>query len=386
MLKQKKNHNKPLTYWNTIRYAFLSAILLMSCGQQESKVSMQGNPPDWALGPFSKANNLNPIMGPIDSVSFMDPILNKPVRWEAKDVFNPAAIVRNDTLYLLYRAEDMIGKYKGTSRVGLAWSTDGAHFTRYKDPVLYPDNDSMKTYEWEGGTEDPRIVQDNNGTYYMTYTSYDGSTARLCEATSQDLKHWTKHGPVFGKTDNAKYLNLWSKSGAVVTKKDGDKLIATKINGKYWMYWGDSSIYLATSDNLIDWTPVQDDNGNLVPVLKSRKGKFDSQLVESGPPAMITKDGVLLIYNSSNAADSGDTALPVGTYAAGQALFDSNNPAQLKERTDHYFLKPERKFEKEGQVDNVTFLEGLVSYKGTWYLYYGAADSTVCVATYNPGH
>ncbi|HKI44763.1 MAG TPA: glycoside hydrolase family 130 protein [Balneolales bacterium] len=324
-------------------------------------------------------------MGPIDSVTFMDPILKKPVRWEAKDVFNPAAVVRNDTIYLLYRAEDLIGKYKGTSRVGLAWSTDGTHFTRDDHPVLYPADDDMKTYEWEGGTEDPRIVQDEQGTYYLTYTAYDGKTARLCEATSKDLRHWTKQGPVFAKADNGKYLNLWSKSGAIVTKRDGDHMIATKINGKYWMYWGDTNIYLATSDNLIDWTPVQDSNGNLMPAIRPRKGKFDSQLVESGPPAMITKNGILLIYNSSNAADSGDTALPAGTYSAGQALFSANDPGKLKERLSHYFFTPERRFEKQGQVDNVTFLEGLVPYKGTWYLYYGAADSTICVATYKPG-
>lgn len=375
---------KNSTLWHTLMLILFVALLLVSCGRQGKRSNAQKSLPNWALGPFTKDNSLNPIMGSVDSVSFMDPILKKPVYWEAKDAFNPAAVVRNDTLYLLYRAEDTIGKYKGTSRVGLAWSTDGLHFTRYINPVLYPANDDMKIYEWEGGTEDPRIVQDDNGTYYLTYTAYDGKTARLCEATSRDLRHWTKQGPVFAKADNGKYLNLWSKSGAIVTKRDGDHIIATKINGKYWMYWGDTDIYLATSNNLVDWTPVQDSNGNLLPALRPRKGKFDSKLVESGPPAMITKNGILLIYNSSNAADSGDTSLPAGTYSAGQALFDSNNPEQLKDRLSHNFFKPERMFEKRGQVDNVTFLEGLVPYKGTWYLYYGAADSTICVATYHP--
>ncbi len=378
-------YKKEITHWSTIGLILFSIIFSVSCSKKGAETTNQQNFPDWALGPFTREKNLNPIMGPIDSITFMDPILKRPVRWEAKDVFNPAAVVRNDTIYLLYRAEDLIGKYKGTSRVGLAWSTDGTHFTRDDHPVLYPADDSMKTYEWEGGTEDPRVVQDDQGTYYLTYTAYDGKTARLCEATSKDLRHWNKQGPVFAKANNGKYLDLWSKSGAIVTKRDGDHMIATKVNGKYWMYWGDTNIYLATSDNLVDWTPVQDSNGNLMPALRPRKGKFDSKLVESGPPAMITKNGILLIYNSSNAADSGNTALPAGTYSAGQALFSANDPGKLKERLSHYFFTPERTFEKQGQVDNVTFLEGLVPYKGTWYLYYGAADSTICVATYKPG-
>lgn len=369
-----------LSHWSTMCLMLFGILFFARCQLPEDN----NNVPAWALGPFEKANEVNPIMSSDDSASFRDPILNKSVYWEAKDVFNPAAVVRNDTIFLLYRAEDRIGKYKGTSRIGLAWSTDGLYFTRYRKPVLYPADDSMKIYEWEGGTEDPRIVQDKTGLYYLTYTAYDGKTARLCEAISRDLRHWTKYGPVFKNADNGRYLNLWSKSGAIITKKNGDHMIATKINGKYWMYWGDTDIYMATSTDLIHWTPLQDPDGNLIPVLRPRKGKFDSKLVESGPPAMITKNGILLIYNSSNAADSGDASLPAGTYSAGQALFDANNPMKLKKRLTHNFFRPEEKFEKEGQVDNVTFLEGLVRFKRTWYLYYGAADSTICVATYEP--
>ena len=66
------------------------------------------------------------------------------MQWEEKDVFNPAAVVRNDTVFLLFRAEDSIGKFAGTSRIGIAWSTDGLHFTKHPAPVLYPDNDSIK--------------------------------------------------------------------------------------------------------------------------------------------------------------------------------------------------------------------------------------------------
>ena len=76
--------------------------------------------------------------------SFICPVRKSAVKWNEKDVFNPAVAVRNDTLFLLFRAQDSIGKPGGTSRIGLAWSTDGLHFTKRPEPVLYPDNDAYK--------------------------------------------------------------------------------------------------------------------------------------------------------------------------------------------------------------------------------------------------
>src|SRR5689334_9620609 len=111
-------------------------------------------PDDWTFGPFKKADSANPVLLPDSKPVFTDPIWNKEIHWEAKDVFNPAAIVRNDTLFLLYRAEDSVGKFAGTSRIGLAWSTDGLHFTKNATPVLFPSNDEQKIFEREGGCED----------------------------------------------------------------------------------------------------------------------------------------------------------------------------------------------------------------------------------------
>src|SRR6476661_10939002 len=84
---------------------------------------------NWELIPFVKPDSVNPVLVPDSSQEFFCPILKKKIKWEEKDVFNPAAVVRNDTLFLLYRAELKIGRYAGTSRIGLAWSTDGLHFT-----------------------------------------------------------------------------------------------------------------------------------------------------------------------------------------------------------------------------------------------------------------
>src|SRR5690349_9577654 len=172
--------------------------------------SIQAQTRNWMLVPFVKQDSVNPCLTP-STASFFDPIRKTNLAWEEKDVFNPAAVVRNNKVYLLYRAQDSIGKPAGTSRIGLAYSSDGLHFTKMKAPVLYPDNDAYKKFEWEGGCEDPRIVEDNKGTYYMTYTAYDGTTARLFIATSKDLMHWTKHGSVFKNAKGGKYINYWSK-------------------------------------------------------------------------------------------------------------------------------------------------------------------------------
>jgi predicted GH43/DUF377 family glycosyl hydrolase len=361
---------------------FLKILLITSmyaCGSPAGSGS-NSEKKDWQLIPFTKIDSTNPVLIPDTLSTFVDPILKTQVRWEEKDVFNPAAIVRHDTVFLLYRAEDKIGKYAGTSRVGLAWSVDGLHFKKNAAPVLYPNNDEQKKWEWEGGCEDPRIVMDDKGTYYLTYSAYDGDKARLMVAVSEDLVHWLKQGHAFEGAYEGRYVNTWSKSGAIVSKYVNGNPVAVKIDGKYWMYWGDTNIFLATSTDLIRWTPVEESDSVLKIVFGPRKGKFDSDLVEPGPAAMLTDAGIMLIYNSRNVRSKGDSSLAEGTYAAGQILFDKDDPGKVVDRSEQYFIKPEKPYELTGQVNEVCFLEGLVQFKGIWFLYYGTADSKIAVA------
>jgi predicted GH43/DUF377 family glycosyl hydrolase len=265
-----------------------------------------------------------------------------------------------------------------TSRLGLAISEDGLHFTKLPEPVFYPAEDNMKVYEWKGGVEDPRIVEAEDGTYILTYTSYDGKVARLCLATSKDLKQWTKHGLVLA---GEKYKDAWSKSGAIIAERRGDKIIAVKIKGKYWMYFGDTDLFIASSDDLIHWTAAENEESKkLISVLHPRMGYFDSRLVEPGPYALLKDEGILLIYNGSNAANFNDTSMPKFTYSAGQALFDKNNPYKLIDRTETNFIRPDKPYERIGEVNEVCFVEGLVYFKNKWFLYYGTADSKIAVA------
>ena len=105
----------------------------------------------------------------------------------------------------------------------------------------------------------------------------------------------------------------------------GDHIVAAKINGKYGMYWGENFVNLAWSENLIDWYPSVDEKEELTQVIGPRKNKFDSQLTECGPPALITDEGIVLLYNGKNSeGEDADPDLPKGTYSVGKVVLDVN--------------------------------------------------------------
>jgi predicted GH43/DUF377 family glycosyl hydrolase len=138
---------------------------------------------------------------------------------------------------------------------------------------------------------------------------------------------------------------------------------------------------MATSDDLIHWVVAENDESHkMIPVLHPRMGYFDSRLVEPGPFALLRENGILLIYNGSNAANFNDPLLPKFTYSAGQALFDKENPFKLIDRLEGHFIYPDKPYEKTGEVNEVCFVEGLVYFKNRWLLYYGTADSKIAVA------
>jgi len=310
------------------------------------------------------------------------------VAWEASDTFNPAATVYDGKVVVLYRAEDnsATGIGSRTSRLGYASSDDGLHFKRMSVPVFYPADDSQKELENPGGCEDPRLAVTEDGLYVMHYTQWNRKQARLAVATSRDLQTWEKHGPAFAKAYNGRFIDEFSKSASIVTKLIDGKQVIAKIDGKYWMYWGEKFVNVATSTDLVNWEPMLDENGEFLKVITPRAGKFDSDLTECGPPAILTDKGILLFYNGKNKSGAeGDTLYTANSYCAGQALFDAKDPTKLIDRLDKPFYIPESDFEKSGQYPAGTvFIEGLVFYNQKWFLYYGCADSRVAVAVYDP--
>lgn len=354
--------------------AILSFVIINAVAQPATSINVNS---------FYKPKE-NPIVTADSSYTFFDPIKKQTVKWQRADVFNPAAIVKDGKIFLLYRCEDNPAAALGgrTSRLGLAESEDGIHFNKFPEPVLYPSTDSFAKYDYPGGCEDPRLVQTEDGMYVVAYTSWNYDVPRLSIAFSRDLMHWQKKGPAFLKAYNGKFANDASKSGSIITKMVNGKPVAAKINGKYWMYWGEHFVNLAWSKNLYDWNPLLDDKGDLLAVIRTRPKFFDSDLTECGPPAIITNKGIELFYNGKNATnENADPNLPKGTYSVGRVIFDVNHPEKVIERTDTCFLKPTLPHEKTGQYQaGTTFSEALVFYKNKWFLYYGTADSFVGVA------
>ena len=371
----------------TTRFLFACSLILFLAQNLVYAQQKENILPKWAFGGFVRPEGVNPIIVPNAESTFLDPVSKQQVNWESNDTFNPAAVVKDDKVVVLYRAEDKSGVGIGfrTSRLGYAISSDGMHFERKDKPVFYPSDDQQKQYEWPGGTEDPRIAVTEEGTYVLFYTQWNRDTPRLGVATSKDLVIWEKHGPIFENAKNNSIFNQPHKSASIITELKGEKQVIAKINGKYWMYWGEYGVYGATSDNLIDWEPVVDEKGKLKAFISPRKGYFDSALTECGPPAIITEKGILLLYNGKNDPKYGDNRFSNGTYSAGQALFDLQNPTKVIARLNEPFLRPMELFEKSGQYrDGTVFIEGLVYFQQKWFLYYGCADSKVGVAIYDP--
>lgn len=305
------------------------------------------------LAALAAQNGAGWPFGPWQRLSEVPVISRQGQNWESAGTFNPAVLLRDGKIIMLYRAQDM----HGTSRLGYAESTDGIHFTRRPEPVLSPETD----YEKNGGVEDPRLVQFGD-TYYLTYTGYNKKDAQLCLATSTDLIHWERKGIIL-PAYQGKWNVRWTKSGAIIPEK---------INGKYWMYFLGTTrdnldqVGLASSEDLLHWT-----DGAETSVLPGRPGKFDARVVEPGPAPIVTSDGIFLIYNGA------DDKL---VYRTGIAKFDRNDPAHLLARTDEPIFAPEKTWEKVGQVPNVVFVEGAVKRDNKYLFYYGGADANVGVA------
>jgi len=299
------------------------------------------------------AASSDPPIGPWHRAS-IDPIVSpRGAAWEAAGTFNPAVLWRSGKFVMLYRAQDTAG----TSRLGYAESTDGIRFTRRNQPVFTPET----PYEQNGGVEDPRLVEFGS-TYYLTYTGYNKKDAQLCLATSTDLVHWKREGIILPAYTG--HWNVgWTKSGAIVP---------SRIDGKYWMYFLGTSadridqMGLAWSTDLVHWEEATDK-----PVLPARPGKFDSRVVEPGPPPLLTNDGVVLIYNGAD-----DHLI----YRTGIAVFDRKDPRKVVWRSDQPVFAPELEWERSGQVPNVVFVEGMVRQGNRYLFYYGGADKYIGVA------
>ena len=298
-----------------------------------------------------------------------NPILSPNLKhaWEHDGAFNGCVVEVNGVFHMVYRALSSEKRQNGVqmrvSTVGYATSRDGVNFGDHT--LLFEPTELWEIY----GCEDPRITY-HDGKFYIFYTAlsvypFTAYGIRTAVAITTDFKTFEKH-PV--STFNAKAMALFPE----------------KINGKFASLitintdMPPAKIGLATFEHEEDiWSPYywQEwyDNVNLhsVHLLRDLRDQ-----IELGAPPVKTEHGWLVIYSYiknylSNDKDFGVEAV----------LLDLEDPRKIIGRTEYSILNPETKYELEGDVANIVFPSGALIYNGQFYVYYGAADTRVCVAT-----
>ena len=301
---------------------------------------------------FSIANRLMPFEG--------NPILfSKEERaWEAKTVFNPAALDCGKKIHLLYRA---MGQ-DDTSVLGYASTTDGFHIDdRLPDPVYVPrEKFELKVKPGVGsGCEDPRLTLIDDK-IYMLYTAYDGVIPRVALT-------WILKNDFVEKKWN------WSTPILITSEKEGDKdaaIFPEKINGKYYIFHRiEPDIWIDSVDDL-SFRNEQYLDGKVL--FAPRKDKWDSGKIGIGSTPIKTSIGWVLIYHAITKEDN--------NYRLGLALLDLNDPTKVLVRLDDPILEPTRDYSFHGIRPGAVFTNGSVLRDNVLYVYYGASDQVICVA------
>lgn len=281
------------------------------------------------------------------------------VLWEAHGVFNPAALQIGDTTHILYRAMSN----DDTSFIGYANSKDGLTINeRSNKPVYVPrEKFEMKTHPGNSGCEDPRLTLIGD-IIYMCYTAYDGTNPPRVALTSIYLKDFMD-----------KKWN-WTKPFLISPKGVDDKdacIFPEKIGGAYLILHRINSNICLDSVNSFDFSTLSLIGGT--PIMLPRPGTWDSEKVGITAPPIKTKKGWLVLYHGVSSNHH--------TYRVGLALLDLKNPRKILARTVPPIFDPETPYEKTGVMPGVVFPCGTALRGDTLFIYYGAADDVVGVAT-----
>ncbi len=295
--------------------------------------------------------------------------------WESFNTFNPAALYEDGKVHLLYRAQG----YDYISVIGYASSTDGYTVdNRHVEPAYIPSED----FEYRGpvkpthishmyvsgggygGAEDPRLTRIDDRVY-MTYVAFDGYNPPRVALTSILLDDFLNH------------RWLWERPVIISPPGVVDKnavIFPEKINGKYVI------MHRIYPDILIDFVDTLNFDGTWwlkgEHKISPRPNMWDSRKIGAGAPPIKTKDGWLLIYQSVGNQDP-------GKYKIGAMLLDLKDPTKVLHRANAPILEPDEQYENNGFKAGVAYPCGAVVIGETLFVYYGAADSYVCLATAN---
>ena len=275
--------------------------------------------------------------------------------YKANSVFNAAAAEVDGKTLLLARVED----FRGMSHLTVVRSDDGINNWQIeKKPFLKPEPEKYPEELW--GIEDPRITWlEELNKWAICYTAYSKGGPLVSLAMTSDFKSFERLGPVMPPEDKdaalfpVKFNGLWAMLHRPVPK--------ASILGAH--------IWLSFSPNLKHW-------GEHHEIIQAREGGWwDANKIGLCAPPMQTKEGWLILYHGVRTTASGSI------YRLGLALLDLENPAKVIRRTDEWIFGPKAHYEREGDVDDVVFPCGWIKKKDTVFIYYGAADSRICVAT-----
>ena len=293
--------------------------------------------------------------------------------WEAFCTFNPAAVYAANKVHLLYRAQG----YDYVSQIGYACSDDGLTINeRLNQPAYRPSQkfegitmplgnpkNNFVSGGGCGGCEDPRATIIGNR-LYMTYVAFDGWNPPRIALTSIALTNFLDHNFLWEKPVLISKPGVVDKSAVIFPEKINDKYVI--------MHRIFPNILIDFVDSLnFDGRTYLNGEHKIPP--RSREW-WDSRKVGAGAPPLKTKEGWLLIYQAVDDKDASE-------YKVGAMLLDLNDPTKVLYRSAKPILEPGEDYEKYGFKPGIVYPCGAVIKNDTLFVYYGGADSYVCVAT-----
>ncbi|HUS92769.1 MAG TPA: glycoside hydrolase family 130 protein [Phycisphaerae bacterium] len=281
-----------------------------------------------------------------------NPIITlRDVPYRCNTVFNGTPVKLDGQYVMIVRIEGQ----QGYSCFALARSRDGVHFEVEDEPCLRP-ADSGPFQRWElNGIEDPRVTL-LEGNYYVLYTAVGGNGHRIALARTEDFRTYERIALISGPGN---------KDGVLFPQKVGG--LYARLDRPFGH--GIGSIWVSYSPDLIHW-------GRSELAFRPRPRYWDSYRIGASAPPILTDQGWLEIYHGVKMTSAG----PI--YRIGTAMLDRDNPARVIGRCLAPVLSPREEYERIGDVGNVVFACGaIVEDDGEVKVYYGAADTSICVAT-----
>ena len=292
-----------------------------------------------------------------------NPILTaKDWPYAVNTVFNPAATIFHNKTLILARVEDR----RGFSHLTKAVSDDGVtNWQIDQYPTLEPSPDFPEE-AW--GIEDPRITRiDELESWAVAYTSYSHSGPTVSLAMTKDFTTFDKMGSIMPPEDKdaALFPRRFKGKWLLIHRPIGARPGNSEDIGP------GAHVWLSCSSDLKYW-------GDHHTIINARRGAWwDANKVGLCAPPLETDDGWLVLYHGVRQTASG------AIYRLGLALLDRDDPAKVLRRSDEWIFGPEEAYERDGDVRDVVFPCGWILDKpsGRVRMYYGAADTRICLAT-----